>query len=66
MSFGVVACTTQQNIVRPPLDDPPQLGSVQTMENPKTKEPGFWMNRPDAEKVAAFFRHVLNVKHDWR
>jgi hypothetical protein len=35
-------------------------------KNDKTGEPGFWMNRPDAEKERNFREGVRAVKKTWK
>ena len=54
------------HFVAPPLDDPPALNSMVPDKNDKTGEPGFWMNRPDAEKERNFREGVRAVKKTWK
>jgi len=54
------------HIVAPPLDDPPALDSMTPDKNDQTGEPGFWMNRHDAEAERNFREGVLAVKKTWK
>ena len=62
----VAGCAKQIQFVPPPLHSPPALRRFQPMAHPTTKEGGFWLNRGDADDLAAFFGHVWNVKEKWK
>ena len=64
--FGLASCLPQTASPLPPavvlmLDDPPLLQSFVPMKNAKG-EPGFWMNREDAEKEAVFREKVKIIR----
>lgn len=63
--FAAVGCADTK-FARPPLNDPPKLTSLEKMDNPRTHEAGFWMNRTDMEATADFFSHVRTVKDNWK
>lgn len=63
---GLVGCQTTSKIVPPPLPDPPTLESTVLMENPKTKELGFWISWPDMQAEAVFRETVKTVKEVWK
>ena len=64
--FAVAGCAKTIEFVPPPLKAPPKLHSFQSMPNSTTKIPGFWMDRGDADDLAAFFGHIWNVKDKWK
>ena len=48
-------------IVKPDLWPSPHLTSMVTMPNAKTKEPGFWFDRKDANTLGEFLEHNNNL-----
>jgi hypothetical protein len=63
--IALAGCQGSVKFAPPPLDDPPLLESMVPDKNDKTGEPGFWMNRSDAEDERNFREGLRATKKIW-